>query len=131
MNLWDWSRVMEGDLGFDQSAIEGLIALSTSDIKGYQEACRILHHAIKDSDRSKEDPSRWLRFACVQANQALADHHGWNWGEQSWASSSSSGMGKDLGGKGKDLGGKGNDFGKGKDLGKGKGADLGKGINFR
>ena len=82
--LHHWVQVVREDLGCDQDACQALVTLLKTNPKeapyGYNEACRILAHMLKDKQKQGDfhDPgtwSKWMKKACLESIEALEN---WN-----------------------------------------------------
>ena len=59
--LVNWKQILVDELGIDDRAIQSFVALVREGPLGYQEACRVLHHLLKENFESQ-----WSRCAqCV------------------------------------------------------------------
>eukprot|EP00972_Heterocapsa_arctica_P104310 15376275-Heterocapsa_arctica.AAC.1 len=49
-NLKQWQRLLVNEMCIDEPATKAFVHLAQSGNYGYQEACRVLHHLLKDKD---------------------------------------------------------------------------------
>jgi len=85
-----WKWLLEEHMRIEQWAVEPFIELVRGGRLGYQEACRILAHLVKDSDSGStwsSSSSKWLYRCCHEALEAIR-----NW--QDWDSEHLKGKGK-------------------------------------
>ena len=90
-DLRNYERILVDDLQLDRRALGPFVSLVRRGEHGYSEACRVLHHGLKDKMRTSRhdigpdgrdrDPtanSRWFKRACDEANEALDNPQAWD-----------------------------------------------------
>ena len=125
-DLMEYKHLLMRDLKCDYESVGYFVRLvRIGKPEGYMECLRILHHLLKDKDlaRTYDDPqrssgeknSKWLKTACMEALDALANPEDWEQGPAHNAKGASKGawtsfnpfaiaQGPDGKGKGKDFG---------------------------
>ena len=88
--LMEYKKILMEDLECDFESVGYWVQLVRKGPMGHMECLRILHHLVKDKDlhlvvprdphRSYSKNSRWLKNACLEALQALADPEDWEKG---------------------------------------------------
>ena len=102
-NFAEWRTILEAH-NCDYQAYSALVKLATRGPRGTMEACRIMHHFLKDKATAVprgawwgagEDPrhSKWLKNSCERACDALENPEPWNHGPEATATGPTSSKG--------------------------------------
>ena len=96
-DLRNYEKILVKDLKLDPKALNPFVTLVRRGSLGYSEACRVLHHGLKDKksgpgaslrfdigpdgrDRDPAAKSKWFKAASEEALEALDDPHVWTLG---------------------------------------------------
>ena len=67
VELYDYKKLLMDDLGIDNRALDSFVDLVRTKPYGYNEACRVLHHLLKDHFEQtwSSSASRWVYKSCT------------------------------------------------------------------
>ena len=80
VELYDYKKLLMDDLGIDNRALHSFVDLVRTKPYGYNEACKVLHHLLKDHFEKTwtKNASRWLHTSCTESIEAIKNLEEWN-----------------------------------------------------
>ena len=78
--LLDYKDILKDELCIDERALQSFVTLVRTMPYGYHEACRVLHHLLKDHLETEwsSSASKWVHTSCIEAMETIKNLEDWN-----------------------------------------------------
>ena len=82
LELLDYKDILKDELCIDERALQSFVTLVRTKPYGYHEACRVLHHLLKDHLETEwsSSASKWVHTSCTEAIEAIKNPNDWTKG---------------------------------------------------
>ncbi len=82
LELLDYKDILKDELCIDERALQSFVTLVRTMPYGYHEACRVLHHLLKDHLETEwsSSASKWVHTSCTEAIEAIKNPNDWTKG---------------------------------------------------